>query len=156
MNKKILLWEEQEKTLASGAKIHWRESVDFSLSEIEGLSKKDTLAIARGTNGCGWGRNYARKICPEWAEKAEGAEKAALWKKGGVLGIFLLWGGGTFTLRISPEGEIRVPAGEKGRVIGKAGYRIKDIQTVTGLKASITTIIALANTVKFTVWNYNQ
>jgi len=76
------------------------------------------------------------------AEEAAEAEKSRErsrkeWAGGGTIGAILLRGGDVLPIRISPSGEIRVPAQCAGLVIGKQGHRIKDIRARVNPRAYV-------------------
>ena len=152
IEKKFDAWRKREASRKEGNPTPWCENDSWKREEIEALSLPQIKEIALSCDP-GWGKIYAQELWPEWKKVKEEEKRKVAWeKKGGVLGAFLLKGGGTFTLRLVGN-EIFVPAGEEGRVIGKGGRNIKRIAEITNCRPVIKTINPLSQAVRQTIWN---
>ena len=152
LEKKFELWRKDEEKRQAGFSPAWDEKVTWRKAEVDALPKALIRELASSLDS-DWGRTWARKLFPEWEEEKLTEERKIAWeKKGGVLGVFILKGGGTYTLRLTGN-TINVPAGEEGRVIGRGGRNIKRIAQVTGVNPKIISSKPLSMTVKQTVWN---
>lgn len=157
----MTIQEKLEKMRNFNPEIHtWKDKVKFTKEELELLSLEQLLEIAQ-SNGVFTGfldhtanMEIRKRTGMDYWDLLEMEKRKEKWKNGGVIGAFLLKGGYAFTLRLTKEGVIEVPDGCQGLVIGKKGYRIKDIEKVTGRKVRIKTIPALKYKIKETSWNY--
>lgn len=101
---------------------------------------------------------WAQELAAAEAAETEKSRQQSLenWRQGGVIGAILLRGGGIVTVRISSDGEIRVPSRCAGMVIGKKGARIKDIRARVNPKAHVTTYDNSCATPRQGVWKYAE